>query len=328
MFQPGKITDKLGVISFINTLPVYYPAQQDHLFDDLDFELVYAPPSGLNQMMLEKKLAVSPVSSAFYLRHQDQFVLLEDLSVSSPGAVESVLFLSNRPIQEVLNPQKHSQNPAIISVPDASETSVSLLAYLLWRASGESVPLEILPHQHFQWYPAAHALETLHKNGAVLVIGDEALSLVANGIPEGYFCYDLAQQWHDESNLPFVFAVWIAQKDWAEHHPERLQLLNKGLINSRKRFFLEDSLLQEAIQIASSRCRISPEQLRHYFTSALSYTLPSAGIESLNKFKEIIERLDTPRCDNRSLVSQHPATTTHSAYENNDERTHAASASH
>lgn len=272
---------RLGAISFINTLPVYLDFQQEKPEAER-LPLVYGPPSWLNQAMLEGRLDVSPVSSAFYLRHKDRFTLLSDLSVSSPGSVDSVLFLSRQPLGKAL------LDHPVISVPDSSETSIALLAYFLQQATGQDL------RQWFQVYPAADYRQTLAETGAILMIGDDALKMIDDGIPDGYHCYDLASLWAEETGFPFVFAVWVAQRELAEARPERLKAINTELVQSRIRFLGSEALLQEGIRIARTRCTISSGKLRSYFTRSLSYELTDAHRTALSRFETILESLDTP----------------------------------
>lgn len=267
---------RLGAIAFVNTLPIY----MDYT-PPAGTEVLYGPPAHLNQAMLDGALDLSPVSSAFYLRHRDRFVLLEDLSVSSPGAVESVLFLSRVP----MGPELWAL-PAI-GVPDASETSIALLAHFL-RQACDGTRMD----DRFQMYPAKNYRQVLEDTGAVLIIGDDALQIIDEGVPSGYYCYDLASLWADETGLPFVFAVWIAQKTWAKENGPFLQAMNQGLCSSRDRFLADEALLAQGVRMASTRCTISPERLRHYFTRSLSYTLSGAHQQALGRFDEILKDLD------------------------------------
>jgi chorismate dehydratase len=269
---------RLGAIAFVNTLPIYmdYPPP-------VGTEVIYGPPSALNRAMLAGELDVSPVSSAFYLRHRDRFVLLEDLSVSSPGAVESVLFLSRVPMGPDL------WDLSSIGVPDASETSIALLAHFLQKACGGS-----RVDGRFEMYPAKDYQQALADKGAVLIIGDDALQIIDEGVPPGYYCYDLASLWVEDTGLPFVFAVWVAQKAWAKANGASLAAMNQGLCWSRDRFLGDEALLERGVRMASTRCTISPERLRHYFTRSLSYTLSGAHQQALGRFDEILKALDAP----------------------------------
>lgn len=269
----------LGAISFINTLPVY------HLLKPMDdVALVYGPPADLNRQVQTGQLHVSPVSSAYYLRNQDNLILLEDLSVSSFGAVESVLFLSQQPFgQELLNTQG-------IGVPSDSETSIALLAHLLFQKTG----VDFRPWFHM--YPAGEVDQALATWGSALVIGDSALEKSENGtFSQDLHQTDLSQLWVKETGLPFVFAVWVARRDFAEAFPKKLAALQKALVESKQTFFTSASHCEEAIQLAQTRCTLSKETLRRYFTHALDFDLTEKHRASLTRFSQAIEALSAPQ---------------------------------
>jgi chorismate dehydratase len=91
-------------------------------------------------------------------------------------------------------------------------TSVALLELLfegVWRAAPEFVPGDA----------ELDDLEAIaaEPHDARLVIGDSALVLgqARNGksvVPAYPFAYDLGSEWKRWTGLPFVFAVWVAQR--------------------------------------------------------------------------------------------------------------------
>jgi chorismate dehydratase len=268
---------RLGAISFVNTVPIYSNYQPaSHV------ELVYDVPANLNTRMLRGELQISPVSSACYLRNQDRFVLLDDLSVSSPGAVESVLFLSRKPLgPEMLD-------IPLISVPNDSETSIMLLAFLLKEATGQDL------RPWFQSYDAGQYLSVLQETGNALIIGDNALMMkeARNRNPalaQEFYCYDLSTLWKERTGLPFVFAVWVANRSWAEEHPAAMAKLNRELVAARNRFFSKPSVFQTGLTLAEERSHLPKSTLEHYYRHCLAYNLEAEHQVSLRQFGVVIE---------------------------------------
>ncbi len=264
---------RLGAISFVNTVPIYA-----HYNPPAEVNLVYEAPATLNAMMLTRQLDISPVSSACYLRNQDQLVLLADLSVSSPGAVESVLFLSRTPMG------KEMLDNSVINIPDDSETSVMLLAYLLQEATGQDL------RPWFRIYKASQFRETLQQSGNALIIGDNALVMkeTLGQEQQPYYCYDLSTLWQEKTGLPFVFAVWVANRQWAKQNPTALQEVNQALCQAREHFYADPAAFQAGLDKAR-QCSLIPEAtLRRYYTQALTYGLSPAHYESLNRFASIL----------------------------------------
>lgn len=272
--QPSAI--RLGAISFVNTIPVYSAYTPSE-----DVHLVYDVPARLNALMRSGLLDVSPVSSVCYLQNRENWVLLEDLSVSSPGAVESVLFLSRAPLGPAM------RKMSAISVPDDSETSVALLACLLKEDLGGD------PGDRFCIYPADAWAEAFRKTGNALVIGDNALltKTMKNRrtiLGEPHYCYDLSTLWRKRTGLPFVFAVWAADRLWAERNPEALQRINRELRMARNRFFRESSVMEAGIVQAKSRSGLSRSTLLRYYLRCLTYTLDAGHYASLEHFHALI----------------------------------------
>ena len=201
---------RVGRIPYVNCYPVY--GAIDRGIVPLDGTLVTGVPSDLNRRMAAGSLDISVVSAVEYARDARRYLLLPDLAISCDGPVRSVMLFSRRPAEELTGRR--------VIVSRSSMTSVALLELLfenVWRASPEFVPgdAELSDLAHFD--RDAH--------DARLVIGDAALVLRATrsdgaGSPStgaatvsGYpFAYDLGAVWKEWTGLPFVFAVWVAQR--------------------------------------------------------------------------------------------------------------------
>ncbi len=275
--SPSQTTVRLGAISFVNTIPIYAPYKPT-----ADITLIYEVPAQLNQLVLAGKLDISPVSSACYLRHQHDLVLLEDLSVSSPGAVESVLFVSKAPLGAAL-----LDVPAIW-VPNDSETSVALLAHLLKQSAGQDL------RPWFKIYEASDYQSILKQGGNGLIIGDNALMMKEQLAKEKtpLHCYDLSSMWQAQTGLPFVFAVWVARRRWAEQHADRLTEINSALRKAREAFFASDAEYEAGLALAENRSHLPRQTLERYYRKCLTYGLDASHQQSLQQFSQILQQLD------------------------------------
>ncbi|HEY9744778.1 MAG TPA: menaquinone biosynthesis protein [Oculatellaceae cyanobacterium] len=279
--KPGTVPSdsvRVGAIAFINTIPIYTA------YTPLpDSSLHYEVPAVLNAKIRAGELEISPVSSACYLREKHRLVLLNDLSVSSYGAVESVIFLSKIPLGPDL-----LEYPCI-NIPDDSETSVALLAYLLKEKTGQNF------QANFSVYHAANYRNVLQERGNALVIGDNALLLqnaIAQGEIQGFHCYDLSTLWKEKTGLPFVFSVWVANRDWAYKEPEKLDAVNYALCKARDCFYQDSRVFAEGIQRAQNRSGLPEETLERYYRHCLDYRLDEAHRQSLALFDTILCDLD------------------------------------
>lgn len=195
---------RIGRIPYINCYPVY--GAIDRGIVTLDGTLVDGIPSALNRQMADGTLDVSVVSAVEYARDSKRYLLLPDLAITCDGPVRSVMLFSTRPAREL--------NGRRVIVSRSSMTSVALLELLfenVWRARPEFVP------GNSELGDIARFGEEEHD--ARLVIGDAALILnharrggEGRDVASYPYVYDLGSEWKAWTGLPFVFAVWVAQR--------------------------------------------------------------------------------------------------------------------
>jgi chorismate dehydratase len=199
---------RVGRIPYVNCYPVY--GAIDRGLIPLEGEIVDGVPSELNAQMAAGTLDVSVISAVEYARDANRYLLLPDLAISCDGPVRSVMLFSRRPASELSGRR--------VLVSRSSMTSVALLELLfeqVWDAKPTFVPSDAELTDIAKFGAEEH--------DARLVIGDAALRLGAHlqDASErdqlmdrlGYrYAYDLGAVWKGWTDLPFVFAVWVAQR--------------------------------------------------------------------------------------------------------------------
>lgn len=257
---------RVGRIPYINCYPVY--GAIDAGIVRLEAELVTGVPSDLNAKMARGQLDVSVVSAIEYARSSERYVLLPDLAISCDGPVRSVLLLSKVPAPELGGKR--------VMVSRSSMTSVALLELLfanVWHARPEFVPgdAELSDVSKFADEP----------HDARLVIGDAALVLGAGPQapgPRPYpFVYDLGAEWKRWTSLPFVFAVWVAQRSTSV---DRALAVHATLIESRA-WGLQH--LDQLAERASQSSGVDTGACREYL-SGLDYGLSYPHLAGLTNF--------------------------------------------
>jgi len=194
---------RIGRIPYINCYPVY--GAIDRGVVSLDGSLVTGIPTVLNRLMSDGALDVSVVSAVEYARDAKRYLLLPELGITSDGPVRSVMLFSR------CHPSALGGRKVIVS--RSSMTSVALLELLfvhVWRCRPEFVlgDAELADVARFDDEP----------HDARLVIGDAALQLFDQANRGGVWAdryphrEDLGQAWKSWTGLPFVFAVWVAQR--------------------------------------------------------------------------------------------------------------------
>jgi chorismate dehydratase len=191
---------RVGRIPYINCYPVY--GAIDRKVFPLDADLVDGIPTALNHAMAAGTLDVSVISAVEYARDAARYLLLPDLAISCDGPVRSVMLFSRRRAEKL--------DGGRVLVSRSSMTSVALLRLMfeeVWRSEPAFIPSDA--------EIADLARAGTESHDARLIIGDAALMLTsgASELAADYpYVYDLGAVWKEWTGLPFVFAVWVAQR--------------------------------------------------------------------------------------------------------------------
>lgn len=268
------MTLRLGRIPYINCYPVYGAIDREEV--RVDASLVDGVPTELNALMASGELDVSVVSAVEYARDSRRYLLLPDLAISCDGPVRSVMLFSRRAAPDLGGRR--------VLVSRSSMTSVALLELLfenVWHARPVFVPSDAEMSDVSRFESQDHE--------ARLVIGDAALLLGTRKGPGPYpFAYDLGEVWHAWTGLPFVFAVWVANRTTPV---EPALALHAGLIASREWGLANLPAL--ALQ-ASRATGVSRAECAEYL-SGLDYGLSYPHLAGLTEFyRRLVKRGRVP----------------------------------
>lgn len=260
---------RVGRIPYVNCYPVY--GAVDRGLVPLDAELVSGVPTELNAAMAAGELDVSVVSAVEYARAPERYLLLPDLAISCDGPVQSVVLCSTRPVAEL--------SGRTVLVSRSSMTSVALLELLfasVWKTrprfvQGDTEASEV-------------AADSPDRPDARLVIGDAALLLTTGAEDDGGarripypHVYDLGAEWKRWTGLPFVFAVWVAQRSVPV---ARSLAVHASLIAARDWGLAH---LDELAAEASARTGVPLARCKSYL-SGLDYGLSYPHLAGLTEF--------------------------------------------
>jgi chorismate dehydratase len=240
---------RLGRIAYLNVLPIYFALEQ--IFGENGFLLVRGTPTELNALMRQGAVDLGSISALEYGRAFKDYLLLPDLSISSRGAVGSVLLFSRVPFSRL--------DGRTVRVSAASASGAALVKVLMARL------FEVQP----RYQPGQLSKASLADCAAVLAIGDEALRLKAAGIMP--FELDLGQAWQELTGLPFVFGVWAVRRDYAKAQPEATRTLHRLLLHSRDWGL---GALAELSRFAAGPFGMSPAQVLAYFQQLNFFLTP------------------------------------------------------
>ncbi len=257
---------KLGKISYLNVLPIYYPLESGNVRND--FEIVSGPPARLNELMAGGELDISAASSFEYARNHKKYLLVPDLAIGSQGPVQSVLLISRLPLQEL------ERTKVLIS--SQTHTSAALLQLLLKERLGLSPVYRI--------GNISREMEASPSPPAFLAIGDEALRY--RNLPDYPYTLDLGQAWLEWTGLPFIFGVWIINKDALQHRRAALiracaQLWEGKQWGMNRIPFFSAFISQQGI--------LNQQEVASYF-QGLVYAFKDREQKGLRRFFELLAR--------------------------------------
>lgn len=264
---------RVGRIPYVNCYPVYGAIDRGAV--PLAAQIVDGVPSALNTQMAAGMLDVSVISAVEYARDAGRYLLLPDLAISCDGPVRSVMLFAKRPASELSGRR--------VLVSRSSMTSVALVELLfdhVWDARPAFIPADAELTDIARFGQDEH--------DARLVIGDAALRLGAHLQDPasrdalldalGYrYAYDLGAEWKRWTGMPFVFAVWVAQR----RTETRAALdVHASLITSRNWGLAHLELLATQAALATG----ASKSVCLSYLSGLDYGLSYAHLAGLTEF--------------------------------------------
>ena len=248
---------RFSIIDYLNSLPLNM-AFKDGLFSD-SCELLFDFPSQCADNLASRRADVGLISSIEYQRIAHLRVV-PDIAIASHKKVRSVVILTRKDLRDVKR----------VALDRFSRSSVALLRILLKHLyKTEPAFITMSPE----------ANQMLDEADAALVIGDAALRL-----PDGDFqIIDLAEEWYRLTQLPFVFAFWVAHVSVASQ--EIAQIL------ARAKSYGADQI-KTRIPAIQERWPLDAEELRYYFSENIHYDLGEEELTSLARFYAYANEMD------------------------------------
>jgi chorismate dehydratase len=176
------MTVRIARIPYLSCEPFYFDMERRGI------ELYDMAPSILAEAAVRDEIDAGPIPLTDCRRLDEQFRYLSGFCLATIHRAGSVVLHSKVPIQELAGCR--------VAVSSEAATSSLLLKVLLG-----------LKHQV---QPAAYVThEDLYD--ASLLIGSEGLRQ-RHGVWDYPYTYDLGEEWHQWTRLPFVFARWMVRK--------------------------------------------------------------------------------------------------------------------
>lgn len=245
---------RVAAVSYLNTKPFLYGIENKDLKENI--ELLLDIPSVCSKKLMngEADIGLVPVAAIPLIPGAR---IISDFCIGAVGKVRTVNLYSEIPVSDVKK----------ILLDYQSQTSVSLVKILannLWKIEPE-------------WKNANEGyINDIQGNTAGLVIGDRTFSI--NG--KFRYEYDLASEWYKLTQLPFVFAVWVTNK---EIPADFLKTFNEALQYGVHNRHLAVKLWQRSAPDAD---------LHYYFDECISYDLDESKKKAIQKFMNLSQEIE------------------------------------
>jgi len=250
---------RIGAVAYLNTKPLIYDLEQ--LAPDAD--LVLEVPSRLADLLGEGKLDVALIPVIEYLR-AGCYSIVPNIAIASQGPVLSVTLFSRVPWSSIRS----------VALDEGSRTSAALTQILLRKRYGIQPRLVPLPLDQ-----AAENVEA----DAVLLIGDRAMRACLPGFAHAY---DLGQEWHEWTELPFVYAVWAVRLG-AELGP-----VVEALVEAKRRGCAR---IGEIAQREAPHLGLDAGFCRRYLANIIRLDLGPRELAGLRRFQQLAAELGLAR---------------------------------
>jgi len=246
---------RISIIDYLNAAPLNYGFKHGLGYEH--FHLKFQVPSLCANQLKADEVDAGLISSIEYLRIP-RLKIVPGLCIASPKRVRSVVILSKVAPEAIRT----------LALDTSSRTSVVLAQILLRERYGVAPEVvNMAPDQG----------EMLARCDAALLIGDVAMRTRR----EGLIVMDLAEEWHDWTALPFVFALWLVRQDAAHLDvPGGVgPFFHRSLEQGRENL---PTIVDEAWRTIGW----TKPELREYLTENITYHLGEAERESLALFFE------------------------------------------
>ncbi len=245
---------KVGYVPYLHAEPFYFDMERRGI------ELVEMVPSALAAAAESGEIDAGPIPLVDGFRLEDRFEPVSGFGVASVQKAGSVFLHASEPIEALQG--------ARIGVMAEASTSRWLLQVLL------QLKYEVQPSAYV-------TLQEPHD--ALLVVGNRGLRQ-RRGVRGFPHPYDLGEEWHRWTGLPFVFSRWLIRKG--------VDAKDKSLLEDTLYIGLEDGV-NAMYQLSSPRedLLMLPREVMQYI-QGLRYFLRMTEQRAIDRFRQYLKQLD------------------------------------
>lgn len=240
---------RIGAVNYLNSKPLIYGFDRHVAGAALTCDL----PSRLADRLASNDLDIALIPSFEAMRGGENYRIISDACVAALGPVRSVKLYFRVPPNRVTT----------LALDEGSRTSSALSQILLWRRENVRPELKSLP--------IGHTVSNTNAD-AVLLIGDRAMRDPNERFVE---TWDLSEEWHHDTDLPFVFACWTARQDVTQTLSNSLSACRSDGLNH----------LSDIAQAEAPSLDLTMAEAESYLRDNLHFHLGDHELESLKRFR-------------------------------------------
>ncbi|MCX8012333.1 MAG: menaquinone biosynthesis protein [Desulfobacterota bacterium] len=248
---------KVVLVSYLNTYPIVWGLKK--ISAELSPEVVLAPPAICTQKLLDNETQVALVPSITYLTSSLNFEILP-LGIVADREVDTVLLVGNQPLE----------NWKTVFLDPDSLTSVRLTKIIFRQKN-------LFP----KFICGIERIRNLNNNSGALIIGNKCFELA----PQFAIAYDLSKLWFDLTQLPFIFALFLARPQTDQSVLKKAYQIIKMAIELGLKNL--DQVVDDWIKENPSESERNNRERQYYceyLKNKISYFLTPETILSLRKF--------------------------------------------
>lgn len=246
---------KISAVSYLNTKPFLWGIEQlqKQTPPPIPFKIELDIPAQTAQKLLQNTVQIALVPVAI-LPQLPNYKIITNYCIGAINQVKTVCLYSQKPLQQLTH----------IFLDYHSRTSVQLVQILckhFWKKNVQFI--ESQPNFETQ----------IQDTTGGVIIGDRTIYYHQ----QFKYCYDLAEAWHQFTQLPFVFAAWVTTQNIPQNV---IDYLNTAF----------DYATQNLPAIAQQYQKNYPQQfdVYQYLTQNIDYKLDTQKTKALNLFLNYI----------------------------------------
>ena len=245
---------QIGIVSYLNVQPLIWQFRNQPDLVTITPEVPRHLADSLYNGAYDS--AIVPVFEA--LRHPGYYTYIPGAAIAATGPVDSVMLYSSCPFEKITQ----------VYLDASSLTSVNLFKVIA-AEHGQKVEFRSTGHTAVP--------NPLPAGAAWVVIGDPAIAQRG----QHPFTYDLAGMWVEHTNLPFVFAAWLA--------PHSRNPVGLGTMLREAREWGTEHL-PEIADAAAPRFGTTPEFALNYFSNSLHFELGEKEMQGWRHFGKLCHK--------------------------------------